>query len=82
GGLTACREDADPKLCTTTFDGRLLTRKQNFIGAAPILYTSVRVPVGKEVREFKVTLSAMTWLPFGIASIEWTGHWFNNARRV
>ncbi|MEG2886391.1 MAG: hypothetical protein RR853_04580 [Aurantimicrobium sp.] len=82
GGLTACREDADRKLCTVTFDGRLLTRKQNIIGAAPILDTTVRVPVGKEVRECKVTLSAMTWLPFGIASIEWTGHWFNNARRV
>ncbi|ALP47755.1 putative tail tubular B protein [Aeromonas phage Ahp1] len=82
GGLTAYREDTDRKLCTTAFDGRLLTRKQNIIGAAPILDTTVRVPVGKEVRECKVTLSAMTWLPFGIASIEWTGHWFNNARRV
>lgn len=82
GGLTVFREDADRKLCTTTFDGRLLTRKQNVIGQAPILDTTVRVPVGKEVRECKVTLSAMTWLPFSIASIEWTGHWFNNARRV
>lgn len=82
GGLVASREDADRTVRATAFDGRLLSRKQNVIGAAPILDTTVRVPVGKEVRECRVTLSAVTWLPLEIASIEWTGHWFNNARRV
>ncbi|WVX92061.1 tail tubular protein [Aeromonas phage phiA014L] len=82
GGLRAVRQDADREVPATAFDGRLLSRKQNIVGAAPILDTTVRVPVGKEVRECRVTLSAMTWLPLEIASIEWTGHWFNNARRV
>lgn len=82
GGLAAYREDPNETKQIVKFDGRLLTRKQNVIGRAPILDTSVTVPVGKEIRECSVTLTALTWLPLGIASIEWTGHWYNNARRV
>lgn len=72
----------DRELTMTTFDGRILTRQGNQVGRAPLTTTTVRVPVHKEIREFKLRLSALTWLPLTITGMEWLGQWFSSIKRV
>lgn len=64
------------------FDGRILTRQSNLVGRAPLTTTTVRVPVYKEIREFKLMLSAVNWLPLTITGLEWLGQWFSTIKRV
>ncbi len=64
------------------FDGRILTRQSNLAGRAPLVTTTVRIPVYKEIREFKLMLSAVNWLPLTITGMEWLGQWFSTIKRV
>jgi len=64
------------------FIGRLLGAPANLIGRQPIVSTSLSVIVGAEVRECSYTLSAVSWLPLTITSIDWTGQFFFNTRRA
>lgn len=82
GGLTADMETRDRTKQVLNFEGRLLTRKGNMVGRSPVVDTSVKVPVFKEIRDFKVYLRAVKWLPLNISGLEWVGQWFNNVRRI
>lgn len=82
GGMTADMETRDRTKQVLDFEGRLLTRKSNLVGRAPIVDRSLRVPVYKEIRDFKVYMRAVRWLPLNISSLEWVGQWFNNVRRI
>lgn len=64
------------------FDGRILTRQSNLAGRAPLVTTTVRIPVYKEIREFKLMLTAVNWLPLTITGMEWLGQWFSSIKRV
>lgn len=82
GGITADMETRDRTKEVLNFEGRLLTRKSNRVGRSPVVNTSVKVPVFKEIRDFKVYLRAQKWLPLNISGLEWVGQWFNNVRRI
>lgn len=82
GGLNAEIVTNDRTIKSTAFDGRILTRQQNMVGRAPIVDTTIKVPVFKEIREYKLKLKAATWLPLTITGMEWLGQWFSNVRRV
>lgn len=82
GGLRAVMTTANRDVEVAKFDGRILTRKANMVGRAPITDTVISVPVFKEIREFKLRISASNWLPLSITGIEWVGQWFSNVRRV
>lgn len=82
GGMNADVETEDRVTNMQKFDGRLLTRTQNMVGRAPIVTSVIKVPVYKEIREFKLILSANTWLPLTVTGMEWMGQWFSNVRRV
>lgn len=82
GGFEANLVTEDRVTNMQKFDGRLLTRRQNMVGRAPIVTSVIKVPVYKEIREFKLILSANTWLPFTVTGMEWMGQWFSNVRRV
>ncbi|AZQ96392.1 putative tail tubular protein B [Aeromonas phage ZPAH7B] len=82
GGLVAILKTADRETVAARFEGRLLNRKSNLIGGAPIADSVIPVPVFKEIREFKLRISAHSWLPLSITGIEWVGQWFSNIRRV
>lgn len=82
GGLTAHMETRDRTTVATQFEGRLLTRKSNLVGRSPLVDSAVKVPVFKEIRDFKVYLRAQKWLPLNVAGLEWVGQWFNNVKRV
>lgn len=76
GGIIAEVQTASRLARVTDFNGRLLSRTSNKVGIAPIVTTVVPVPVGRETREYLLTLRAKTWLPLTISSIEWRGQWF------
>lgn len=82
GGITADMETRDRTKRVLNFEGRLLTRKGNMVGRSPVVDASVKVPVFKEIRDFKVYLRAQKWLPLNISGLEWVGQWFNNVRRI
>lgn len=64
------------------FNGRIVGRDTNLVGRVPIVSEAVSVPVGRETREFKYRLAAVSWLPLTITAIEWTGQHFYNQRRM
>lgn len=82
GGMGADLVTADRSRSVAKFDGRILTRKHNQVGRAPVVDTTIVVPIYKEIREYKVMLKATTWLPLTITGMEWLGQWFSNVKRV
>lgn len=42
--------------------------------------TTVTIPVMKEIRDYRLRLSARNWLPLTISSIEWQGQFFTSRR--
>lgn len=82
GALDGTLELPDRTVPLPGFDGRILTRITNVIGAQPLVETSVKVPVYKEIREYKLKLLARQWLPLTITGLEWIGQWFSRVRRV
>lgn len=82
GALDGVLELPDRTVQLPGFDGRILTRLTNVIGAQPLVETTIKVPVYKEIREYKLKLLARSWLPLTITGIEWVGQWFGRVRRV
>ena len=52
------------------------------VDAAPYENAELVVPIGREARDYRLTLGAYLWAPLTIASAEWTGQYFNRTRRV
>lgn len=79
------------KLSITTTSGtklvldskaRVLGFDNNIVGRQPISTYADSALIGKEIREVSYTIAAQSWLPMTVASIEWTGQYFNNTRRM
>lgn len=62
------------------FNGKLLgTQSSTFeyrLGTS-----SIPCFIGRESREYTLTLKAQDWKPFTLTAVEWTGQYFYNARR-
>lgn len=82
GALDAFIELPDREAVTPGFDGRLLTRKGNLAGRSPMVNRTVKIPVYKEIRDYKLRLEARDWLPLTITGVEWVGQLFNRVKRV
>lgn len=54
----------------------------NIIGEVVLDTDQGSVPVGREVKEVAVTISALDWLPLTISNIGWTGQLFQRARSM
>ena len=80
GGVSVIVEFSNNTRVQKQFDGRTLGRGTNLVGRAPIVTTTVNAPVGREIRECKVTVAANKWLPLTVTGMEWTGQWFNRRR--
>lgn len=48
----------------------------------PVETVKVGIPVGRETRHYRLTIGSALWAPLTIAAVEWTGQYFNNARRT
>lgn len=62
------------------FNGRLLGSKSSEY-PYNLATSSIPVFVGRESREYRLTVKAQDWRPFTLTSVEWTGQYFYNARR-
>jgi hypothetical protein len=49
---------------------------------APYDHASASIPIGRETREYRLTLESYLWAPLTIKSVEWIGQLFYRARRL
>ena len=63
------------------FNGRVLGDPNNVIGIEPISTGQYNLPIGRETREYELTIAARKWYPFNLTGIEWTGQFFNRVQR-
>lgn len=66
---------------TGVFNGRLLGDPTNVIGYEPVADGEHAIPIGRETREYAITVSARKWHPLTITAIEWVGQFFNRVQR-
>ena len=71
----------DVVITTNTFNGRVLGDPGNVIGIEPISTGQHNLPVGREARQFDLTISARRWYPFTATALEWGGQFFNRVQR-
>jgi hypothetical protein len=64
-----------------SFNGRLLGDPNNILGRVPITDAQWPVPVGREIRDYRLTLKARLWHPLTITLLEWVGQAFNRTQR-
>lgn len=65
----------------TNFNGRIVGDANNLVGVEPISTGQYSIPVGRETRQFSLTISARRWFPLTITALEWSGQFFNRVQR-
>jgi len=63
------------------FSGRILGDPTNAIGREPIATGQFSIPIGRESRQYQLTVFARKWLPLTVTGLEWVGQWFNRVQR-
>lgn len=63
------------------FNGRILGDPNNVIGIEPISTGQYNIPIGRETRQYDLTISARRWYPLTVTAIEWVGQFFNRVQR-
>lgn len=71
----------DQVFTVTTFNGRILGDPTNVIGIEPISTGQHNVPVGRETRQYVLTLMGRKWFPLTVTALEWVGQFFNRTQR-
>ena len=66
---------------TVDYLGRVMGALVNVVGREPVSDYQQSIPVGRETREYKLTIRSRTWLPFTLTSLEWVGQLFNRTQR-
>lgn len=64
------------------FNGHVLGALDSLLGIQPVSTGTTPCFIGRDSREYSLTLAANGWQPFTITSIGWTGQWFYNAKRA
>jgi hypothetical protein len=49
---------------------------------APYEHAAATVPIGRETRDYRLTIESYLWAPLTIKAIEWQGQLFYRARRL
>lgn len=62
------------------FNGRFLGGA-DVVGTEPVATGQYSVPIGREAREYTLTLKARRWYPLTITAVEWVGQFFNRVQR-
>lgn len=63
------------------FSGRILGDPTNAIGREPVSTGQFSIPIGRESRQYQLTVFARKWLPLTVTGLEWVGQWFNRVQR-
>lgn len=64
------------------WSGRKLSMDSAELGIQPIVTTTVSLPVGREIRDFKYTIETRGWLPLSVTAIEYQTRFLYNSRRI
>jgi hypothetical protein len=72
---------SDEGTVTIEHNGRVVGDPNNIVGREVVTNLTESISVGREVRKFKLTLRARTWLPFVLTRMEWVGQFFNRTQR-
>jgi hypothetical protein len=65
-----------------SFNARILGDVTNVVGKQAVHKGAVPVFVGREVRSYTLKIASKEWYPMTLTSLEWTGQYFYNAKRV
>lgn len=60
-----------------TDNGRVVSGLGDLVGTIPVGDRIISAPVGREVREYTLTLAALDWRPLTVTSISYVGQSFN-----
>ena len=71
----------DEVATSVTFNGRILGAPDNIVGIEPIATGQHNIPVGRETRQYDLTISARRWYPLTVTALEWSGQFFNRVQR-
>lgn len=71
----------DSLITSVTFNGRIMGDPTNVVGIEPISTGQHNIPVGRETRQFQLTIKARRWYPFTVTALEWSGQFFNRVQR-
>lgn len=63
------------------YNGRTMGDINDEIGREPVTDTLQSIPIGRETRQFQLTIRARDWMPFILTSLEWVGQFFNRTQR-
>jgi len=66
----------------SSFAGYSVGGLSSLVSRAPVVDGSHLLVIGRETRDYKITIKARTWLPFTVSSVEWVGQSFNNPQRL
>jgi hypothetical protein len=80
-GLSWTINYAGQVMSSGEFNGRTLDDPANIIGYEPISTGQHTVPIGRETKQYQLTLKARKWFPFNITALEWVGQSFNRTQR-
>lgn len=82
GGVKFTIDTASRSYSGGDWSGRQLSLQSAELGTTPVVTTTVSLPVGKEIREFKYTIKARNWMPISITAIEYQCRFLYNSRRI
>jgi hypothetical protein len=71
----------DTVITERSFNGRILGDPSNVIGIEPIVTGQYSIPVGRETRQYALSISARRWYPLTVSALEWSGQFFNRVQR-
>lgn len=72
---------ANQQTISHRYNGRVLGDINNIVGTEPVTDTLQSFPIGRETREYTLTLRARDWMPFTLTALEWVGQFFNRPQR-
>lgn len=81
GGFIAITNTSRDPVESLNSNGRVLGLPNNLVGRQPTESGRTSVFIGRDSREYSLTLAANNWRPLTLTSIQWEGQWFYNIRR-
>jgi hypothetical protein len=67
---------------TTNFNGRVMGDADNIIGREPVTTGQTSITVGREARDYRLTIKARRWFPLNVTVLDWVGQFFNRTQRI
>lgn len=64
------------------FNSRILGDSMNIVGKQAVHKGTVPAFIGREARAYTLKIASHDWYPMTLTSLEWTGQYFYNAKRV